>query len=49
MYWPKNEPAKRSCLKCEKKFDSYNRFNRLCPDCLPVVTAMVQVFDVERF
>lgn len=24
---------KRECLRCEKKFKSKNRFNRLCTNC----------------
>lgn len=33
----RNEPAKRACLRCDRKFDSLGPLNRICPQCAYVV------------
>lgn len=27
------KPIRKPCLKCGKKFETENRFNRICPAC----------------
>lgn len=29
----RHERAKRICLRCEQKFDSWSKGNRICPQC----------------
>ena len=40
---------KRICLKCEKKFNSYSKYNRICLDCKKAPTfTMGMFYDKEE-
>jgi hypothetical protein len=33
LHTPKPEPKKRTCLRCDKKFNSKGKYNRICEPC----------------
>jgi len=45
---PRDGTTRRECLRCEREFESKNKYNRLCPRCSTEISEMPEECEVLK-